>query len=127
MITYLPTIYHDELVYSWFARYGVRTGYTHYRAIAEDLFISNTAKPNLEFIMELNKEAYDIVTKYKPFEDIIKQHTMFPYYVRFLPKDRRLKAYKLLLKMDKGYNDALYSRKNKKSGQENNLLTPTIL
>lgn len=111
--------YPDELVYSWFARYGVRTGYTHYRAIAEDLFISNTAKPNLEFIMELNKEAYDMVTKYKPFDDIIKQHTMFPYYVRFLPKERRVKAYKLLLKMDKGYNDALYSRKNKTRCRQN--------
>lgn len=119
MIPFFIEPYPDELVYSWFARYGVRTGYTHYRAIAEDLFISNTAKPNLEFIMELNKEAYDMVTKYKPFDDIIKQHTMFPYYVRFLPKDRRLKAYKLLLKMDKGYNDALYSRKNKTQCRQN--------
>lgn len=75
MIPFFIEPYPDELVYSWFARYGVRTGYTHYRAIAEDLFVSNTAKPNLEFIMELNKEAYDMVTKYKPFEDIIKQHS----------------------------------------------------
>lgn len=119
MIPFFLEPYPDELVYSWFARYGVRTGYTHYRAIAEDLFISNTAKPNLEFIMELNKEAYDMVTKYKPFEDIIKQHTMFPYYVRFLPKERRLKAYNLLLKMDKRYNDALYSRKNKTQCRQN--------
>ena len=113
MISFFPEPYPDELVYSWFARYGMRTGYTHYRAIAEDLYVSNTAKPNLEFIMELNPEAYKVVTRYKSFEDIIKQHTMFPYYVRFLPKKRRVKAYKLLLKMDKGYNDALYSRKHK--------------
>ena len=113
MISFFPAPYPDELVYSWFARYGMRTGYTNYRAIAEDLFISNTAKPNLEFIIELNPEAYKVVTRYKSFEAIIKQHTMFPYYVRFLPKERRVKAYKLLLKMDKGYNDALYSRKYK--------------
>ena len=113
MMPFFIEPYPDELVYSWFARYGVRTGYTNYRAIAEDLFISNTAKPNLEFIIELNPEAYKVVTRYKSFEAIINQHTMFPYYVRFLPKERRVKAYKLLLKMDKGYNDALYSRKYK--------------
>ena len=113
MMPFFIEPYPDELVYSWFARYGVRTGYTHYRAIAEDLFVSNSAKPNLEFIIELNQEAYDTITKYKPFDDIIKQHTMFPYYVRFLPKERRVEAYKLLLKMDKKYNDVLYSRRYK--------------
>ena len=113
MIAFFPEPYSDELVYSWFSRYAVRTGYTHYRAVAEDLFVSNTAKPNLEFIMELNKDAYKVITRYKPFKEIIINHTMFPYYARFLSKERRLKAYKLLLKMDKRYNDALYSRKNK--------------
>ena len=43
MISFFPEVYPDELLYSWFARYGVRTGYTNYRAIADDLFTSNTA------------------------------------------------------------------------------------
>lgn len=113
MIAFFPAPYPDELVYSWFARYAVRTGYTTYRAVAEDLFVSNTAKPNLEFIMELNKESYKAVTTYKPFDEIILQHTMFPYYARFLPRERRQKAFYLLLKMDKAFNDALYSRRFK--------------
>lgn len=113
MIAFFPAPYPDELVYSWFARYAVRTGYTTYRAVADDLFVSNTAKPNLEFIMELNKEAYKAVTAYKPFDEIIMQHTMFPYYARFLPKERRCKAFRLLLEMDNDFNNALYSRRYK--------------
>jgi hypothetical protein len=63
--------------------------------------------------MELNKEAYKAVTAYKPFDEIVMQHTMYPYYARFLPRERRCKAFDLLLKMDKRFNDVLYIRRNK--------------
>ena len=35
MIAFFPEVYPDELVYSWLARYGVRSGYTHYYARKE--------------------------------------------------------------------------------------------
>lgn len=101
MISFFPDVYPDELVYSWLARYGVRTGYTNYRAIADDLFTSNTAKPNLEFVMELSQDAYRAVTSAMPFEEVILKHTMFPYYARFLPTERRQKAFTQLLSMNK--------------------------
>lgn len=113
MISFFPDVYPDELVYSWLARYGVRTGYTNYRAIADDLFTSNTAKPNLEFVMELSQDAYRAVTSAMPFEEVILKHTMFPYYARFLPTERRQKAFTQLLSMNKAYNDSLYIRRNK--------------
>ena len=61
MISFFPDVYPDELAYSWFARYGVRSGYTHYRAIADDLFTSHTAKPNLEFIIELVRLLFGVL------------------------------------------------------------------
>lgn len=113
MIAFFPDVYPDELVYSWLARYGVRSGYSHYRAIADDLFTSNTAKPNLEFIMELSQDAIKAMTSSMSLETIILKHTMFPYYARFLPAERRQKAFRLLINMDKSFNDALYSRRFK--------------
>lgn len=113
MISFFPEPYPDELIYSWFARYAVRTGYTNYRAIAEDLFVSNNAKPNLEFLIELNADGYAAVTRNTPFKTVITKHTMLPYYARFLPIERRRKAFDLLLHMDKRFNDMLYIRKNK--------------
>lgn len=113
MIAFFPEVYPDELVYSWFSRYGVRSGYTHYRAIADDLFTSHTAKPNLEFLMELSQDAYEVITDTMPFESVIMQHTMFLYYARFLPAERRQKAFGQLMSMNKGFNDTLYIRRNK--------------
>ena len=92
MISFFPEVYPDELLYSWFARYGVRTGYTNYRAIADDLFTSNTAKPNPEFLIPLSKDAYRAITASMTFEEAILNHTMFPYYSRFLPSERRQKV-----------------------------------
>ena len=113
MISFFPEVYPDELAYSLFARYGVRSGYTHYRAIADDLFTSHTAKPNLEFIIELSQDAYRAITSIMPFERFILNHTMFPYYARFLPVERRQKAFWHLISMDKRFNDSLYMRRNK--------------
>ena len=101
MIAFFPEVYPDELVYSWLARYGVRSGYTHYRAIADDLFTSHIAKPNPEFVMELSQDAYEVITDAIPFESVIMQHTMFPYYARFLPIERRQKAFGQLLDIHK--------------------------
>lgn len=113
MIAFFPAVYPDELVYSWFARYYVRTGYTTYRAVAEDLYTSNTAKPNLEFLMELSEDAYKAVSSGITFETVIMKHTMFPYYARFLPMERRQRALTALFNMDKDFNNALYIRKDK--------------
>lgn len=113
MIAFFPDVYPDELVYSWLARYGVRSGYSHYRAIADDLFTSHTAKPNLEFIIELSQDAIQAMTSDMTFEEIITKHTMFPYYARFLPVERRQRAFRALMDMDKSFNDALYIRRNK--------------
>ena len=113
MIAFFPEVYPDELVYSWLARYGVRSGYTHYRAIADDLFTSHTAKPNLEFVIELSQDAYEVITDAMPFESVIMQHTMFPYYARFLPIERRQKAFGQLMNMRKSFNNTLYIRRNK--------------
>lgn len=113
MISFFPDVYPDELLYSWFSRYGVRVGYTNYRSVADDLFTSNTAKPNTEFLISLNHDALSVITASVPLDEAILNHTMFPYYSRFLPVERRKKAYNSLLQMDKSFNNMLYIRRNK--------------
>ena len=66
-----------------------------------------------QFLIKLNQEAYQMITSIMPFEDVIMKHTMFPYYARFLPLERRKKAYDLLMDMDKAFYDALYIRRSK--------------
>ena len=93
MIVQFPVFYPDELVYSLLARYYVRSGYMRYTFAAEDLFQSKTVRPDIEFVNAYTPAALQMITKDMPMADVILHHTMFPYYGRFLHRERRHKAF----------------------------------
>ncbi len=107
MITYFPEIYPDELLYSQLARCYVKAGYPAYIYMAEDFFQDKKVRADIEFINALTPVAFQIVTKEMPIEDIVMKHTMFPYYGRFISKERRNKAYQALIGMRGNYNNLL--------------------
>lgn len=107
MITYFPEVYPDELLYSQLARCYVKAGYPAYIYMAEDFFQDKKVRPDIEFINTLTPIALQIVTKKKTIEDIVLKHTMFPYYGRFISKERRNKAYQALIGMKGNYNNLL--------------------
>ena len=98
MITFFPNFYPDELLYSLLSRYYSKSGYPAYIFAAEDLFENKFVKPDVEFLNPLKKEVIEIIIKTTTMESIIKDHTMFPYYGRFIKKERREKSYETLLK-----------------------------
>ena len=107
MIAFFPDFYPDELLYSLLARYYARTGYLAYIHAAQDLFANSTVKPDIEFISKLTPDALSCVTRQLPLDRIVEKHTMFPYYGRFLPRERRISAYSALLQMDNSYRNHL--------------------
>lgn len=113
MIPFFPKLYPDELLYSLFARYYIKTGYTAYIFAAQDLFINPKDNPNIEFINKLNNNIINIITSDISFENIILNHTMFPYYSKFLPYERKIKAYQSFLNMDGNYYNLLPIPKRK--------------
>lgn len=113
MICFFPALYEDELLNSWFARYHVQSGHLSYRATAEDLFQNKDTIPSPEFLVPLTQDAYRAVTREKRFEELVEKHTMLPYYICFLPLDRRKRAYEQILAMDRKFYDALYIRRKK--------------
>ncbi len=100
MIGCFPNVYPDELVYSWMARYYVQSGYVSYDAVAKDVFVNGAVPPDIEFFKELTEDVLQVMTKNISMEDIVLNHTMFPYYARFLPKERRKRAFKSLCSMN---------------------------
>lgn len=46
-------------------------------------------------------------------ERLIEKHTMFPYYARFLPKERRIKGFEALCNMSGDYSNLLAISKQK--------------
>lgn len=100
MIGFLPEIYPDELIYSWLARYYCRTGYAAYIDAIADFYEKRTIRPDVEFINRLNKEAKGIITDVEPMEKLVLNHTMFPYYGRFLDAGRRKKAFQCMVRQE---------------------------
>ena len=62
-----------------------------YTLAAEDLFMSKSTHPSIEFVNQLTSDAIQAIHQDSSIERIIERHTMFPYYGRFLPKERREK------------------------------------
>ena len=113
MIAYFPAIYPDELLYSQLARYYTKSGYMAYTFAAEELFVSKTVRPDIEFVNAYTSEVIQAITRSLPMEKVVGKHTMFPYYGRFLPKERRQKAFQALVSMAGNFHNLLPLPKSK--------------
>ncbi len=92
MISYLPTIYPDELVYSWFCRYYVHLGCFSHKMALQELYCKRSDNPSKEFIGNLNPEAREQIERIYSLDDLILEHTMYPQYARFIPVEQRKTA-----------------------------------
>lgn len=100
-------------MYSVFARYYVRTGYSNYIFVAEDLFRKKTAKPSFEYFTPLRDEVVVELTRNKAFYAVVMNHTMFPYHCHFIPYDRKQAAIQALVNMDGNYRNVILFPKRK--------------
>ena len=100
MIAYFPDAYENELLYSWLARYYQKSGYIAYRDVAEDLFVKPTVRPDIEFINPLTEDVIKMLCRNSRMEDVVLNHTMYSYYGRFLPLERRKEAFKTMVAME---------------------------
>lgn len=94
MIIYFPKIYPDELVYSWFCRYYIHSGCMSHKIALKNLMFGESDAPSKEFVGHLNEQAFNIINKIIPIEDLIIDHTMYSEYVRFLPYDKKISSLK---------------------------------
>lgn len=113
MITYFPIIYPDELLYSQLARYFTKSGYMAYTFAAEELFVSKTVRPDIEFVNAYTHAAVQAITRNLSMKKVVEKHTMFPYYGRFLPKERRQKAFQAMVSMAGNFHNLLPLPKSK--------------
>lgn len=114
MIAFFPELYADELIYSWFSRYYMKSGYLSLTYALEDLYTRQYIRPDIEFLNELRPEVVKIITRQYSMEKLIKEHTMFSSYGRFLPSVRKQDAYKNLLDMHGNFNNLLSIPKNQR-------------
>ena len=108
MIAFFPEIYPDELLYSQLARYHSRSGYARLVFTIADIYNNEKlVHPNVDFVNRYTPDAMQWITKYEPWEVIAEQHTMYPAYIRFLPKLRRLDAVKGILSCEGNWKNLM--------------------
>lgn len=102
MITYFPVVYEDELVYSVLARFFEASGFLSHQGISRK-YLKDTRVLDAEFFNPMSDELQEMFTRNMTIETLIMKHTMFPWYARFLSRERKNRAYTLLASMQKGY------------------------
>ncbi len=92
MIGFLPGIYPDELVYSWFCRIFIHSGYPTSKAFLGELLFNRHCNPSKEFVGHLNPEMEQEIRQIYPMEELVLEHTMFPQYARFIGPENKKNA-----------------------------------
>ncbi|MCM3325009.1 TnsD family transposase [Cytobacillus kochii] len=99
MLAYFPTLYEDELLYSWFARYHVHSANVSPKQTMKHLFGTNSAVavPDLPTQLE---QVYNRIRHFsiQSLDSLIWNHTLFLYYTAFQPKSLREKVYQAMVK-----------------------------
>lgn len=92
MIAYMPTIYPDELVYSWFCRCYVHSGCFSHKTVLQELYCKKSDYLSKEFIGNLNHGAMVQIDEIYSLDKLVLDHTMYPQYARFIPLAEKKKA-----------------------------------
>lgn len=87
MLAYFPTLYEDELLYSGIARYHLVSGNKTQRQTVEDLFGNRSVCATTDLPSHLLSLADNLNCKYTT-DQIINNHTLFPYYTFFMNKKK---------------------------------------
>lgn len=89
MLGFFPTPYPDELLYSVFARYHIRSGNIKPSQTLQELFNSQNVIVRADLPYELNSLIKNLpIFSTVTVETLIQKHTLYPMYAVFLP-DRR--------------------------------------
>ena len=96
MISFFPALYPDELVYSVLSRCYEKSGFLSYTYAAQEFFVNCFEHPKAEFLNAYTEQINDRLTGNMTSYELICAHTMFPYFARFLPCDRRKDALKAM-------------------------------
>ena len=83
----------NESFYSYLSRLYVHSGIANHIEFRKMVFKRSNEYLDYNFINVLSAEFMNEINEKIGFENIILNHTLFKYYIRFLPKDKKLLAW----------------------------------
>lgn len=87
VISFFPTAYEDEILYSLIKRYHMRSGNISYSDTIKDLYNNRYTKSILD-LPNSNKELLDNINLGFQLDEFIKQTSLVRYYTAFLDKEK---------------------------------------
>lgn len=96
MLAFFSDPYPEEILYHVIARYHYNSGNPNYKDTLTEIFGSSTVIPSVELPCKLDYLAGQLKNTHYSSDYFLYQHTTFPLYVPFLPKDRRDKLKKTI-------------------------------
>ena len=95
MIKLTTKILPNETFYSWISRLAIRVGDGFGEGFIKQVYKNNRTFPSLLFIGNLNKDFFNNVLKFIDYKELLEEHTLFKYYVRFVDYKRLKNLYKI--------------------------------
>lgn len=108
MLFNFPTPYPDELLYSVIAKYHVRSGNRAFMHTKAEVF--NNADANAVYDLPTHIKAF--VTNLPPQWDMtaevwINDHTLYPYYAPFIPKDMPKRLFRTMMEYEENQHNLI--------------------
>lgn len=98
MLTFFPEPYPDEILYSVFARYHLRSANSSFKDTLQDLFDSKTVIPTIDLPSHIGEVIKKLPHGTKlTASKLINEHTLLPFYAKSLPVDRLLKIEQMMM------------------------------
>ncbi|MEK3985086.1 TnsD family Tn7-like transposition protein [Paenibacillus sp. FSL K6-3166] len=85
---FFPTIFPNELLYSVFARYHRNSGNEGSKQTMNELFANPSTCSSIWFPSQLDELTRQIPGHVYNSEDLIRDHTLLPYFIPFIPHER---------------------------------------
>lgn len=100
MLKWFPTPYPDELWYSVLCRYYMYAGYSSKMDAMKALCAHGPTLLSAHFALHLDEFCAAAPGEWLTPGQIIEHHTLYPYYSRFLPLERRVRTINAMLGKD---------------------------
>ena len=97
MIKLTTKILPNETFYCWISRIAIRVGDGFGEGFIKQVYKNNRTFPSLLYLGNLNEEFFNSVLKYIDLKELLEEHTLFKYYVRFVDYKRIKNLYKIAI------------------------------
>lgn len=108
MLVFFPTPYPDELVISIIARYRKWSGEPNHRNMLQNIFGDKHTTASVDLPSNIGRLVERLpITSQITVEQLIMEHTMFPFYSAFLPSEQAEAVYRSMVE---GNGNDIYTR-----------------